>query len=270
MIDVHARLIRHLEQDAGLDREIEFLPERRGDRRAQGQPPGPGRARARGRDGLLQDPPVHARCSSPTCPRTSTSRTTSSATSRRRSRSATASRCEATACAARSSPPSSPTSSSTARARRSRSGSARRPAPRRRSSPAGYAVAREVFDMRAFWSAIEALDNEVEAGTQLQMLIEGRRLVERATRWLVQASGGVIDIEATLQQFEPGARMLSAAIPDVLEGADREWYDSKAAASCETPACRRSWRRAWPACPRCSRCSTSSRSPRRPGASPRR
>ena len=26
MIDVHARLIRHLEQDAGLDREIEFLP----------------------------------------------------------------------------------------------------------------------------------------------------------------------------------------------------------------------------------------------------
>jgi len=92
----------------------------------------------------------------------------------------------------------------------------------------GYAVAREVFDMRAFWSAIEALDNQVEAVTQLQMLLEGRRLVERATRWLVQASGGVIDIEATLQQFEPGARMLSAAIPDVLEGADREWYDSKA------------------------------------------
>ena len=26
MIDVHARLIRHLEQSAGLDREIEFLP----------------------------------------------------------------------------------------------------------------------------------------------------------------------------------------------------------------------------------------------------
>ena len=92
----------------------------------------------------------------------------------------------------------------------------------------GYAVAREVFDMRAFWSAIEALDYVVEAGTQLQMLLEARRLVERATRWLVQASGGAIDIEATLQRFEPGARMLSAAIPDVLEGADREWYDAKA------------------------------------------
>ncbi len=92
----------------------------------------------------------------------------------------------------------------------------------------GYAVAREVFGMRAFWSAVEDLDNKVEAGIQLQMMIEARRLVERATRWLVQASGGAIDIEATLRQFEPGARMLSAAIPDVLEGVDREWYDRKA------------------------------------------
>ena len=91
----------------------------------------------------------------------------------------------------------------------------------------GYAVAREVFDMRAFWSAVEDLDNKVEAGTQLQMLIEGRRLVERATRWLVLASGGTIDIEAALRRFEPGARMLSAAIPDVLEGVDRGWYDNK-------------------------------------------
>jgi glutamate dehydrogenase len=40
----------------------------------------------------------------------------------------------------------------------------------------GYAVAREVFDMRSFWEGVEALDNEVEARVQLQMLIEARRL----------------------------------------------------------------------------------------------
>ncbi len=91
-----------------------------------------------------------------------------------------------------------------------------------------YAVAREVFDMRSFWSAVEDLDNQVEAGTQLQMLIEGRRLVERATRWLVRAGGAGIDIEAMLERFGPGARMLAEALPGVLEGADREWYDGKA------------------------------------------
>ena len=49
-----------------------------------------------------------------------------------------------------------------------------------------FAVAREVFAMRSFWGAVEALDDQVSASVQLEMLIEGRRLVERATRWLVR------------------------------------------------------------------------------------
>ena len=47
-----------------------------------------------------------------------------------------------------------------------------------------YTVARGVFDMRACWAAVERLDNHVEAKVQLDMLIEGRRLVERSARWL--------------------------------------------------------------------------------------
>src|SRR4030088_1801923 len=47
-----------------------------------------------------------------------------------------------------------------------------------------FAVAREVFDMRSFVSEVEALDNLVDAQVQLSMLIESRRLVERASRWL--------------------------------------------------------------------------------------
>ncbi len=52
----------------------------------------------------------------------------------------------------------------------------------------GYAVAREVFEMRSFWSDVERLDNVVDAHVQLMMLIDARRLVERATRWLVRAN----------------------------------------------------------------------------------
>src|SRR5437588_1804530 len=49
----------------------------------------------------------------------------------------------------------------------------------------GYAVARSVFDMPSLWKAVEELDNEVDARVLLELLIEGRRLVERSTRWLV-------------------------------------------------------------------------------------
>ncbi|HTT30277.1 MAG TPA: NAD-glutamate dehydrogenase domain-containing protein, partial [Solirubrobacteraceae bacterium] len=92
-----------------------------------------------------------------------------------------------------------------------------------------YATAREVLDMRSLWAAVEALDNEVSAQTQLEMLIESRRLVERATRWLVRANPYQVSIAQTIRRFEPGARMLAAALPDALEGADREAFDAMAA-----------------------------------------
>ena len=90
-----------------------------------------------------------------------------------------------------------------------------------------YAVAREVFEMRSFWSEVEGLDNKIYAGTQLDMLIEGRRLVERATRWLVRAYPQPIEIEATTAHFLPGARMLADALPGVLEGLDAEAFEHR-------------------------------------------
>jgi glutamate dehydrogenase len=84
-----------------------------------------------------------------------------------------------------------------------------------------YAVAREIYDMRAFWTEIEALDNEVDANTQLAMLIEARRLVERATRWLARANPGSIDIAAKTETYRAGAATLADALPEVLDGGDR-------------------------------------------------
>ncbi len=132
MVDVHARLIRHLEQTAGLDREIEFLPsdEVIDERKSAHQglvAPELAVVMAYCKIHLYQQlldsdlpedeylghdleryfpPPLPERYSE---------------------------QMQTTACGARSSRPSSPTSSSTAPARRSRSGSARRPARRPRS-----------------------------------------------------------------------------------------------------------------------------------------
>jgi glutamate dehydrogenase len=91
-----------------------------------------------------------------------------------------------------------------------------------------YAVAREVFDMRSFWGEVEALDNQVDPKAQLMMLIEGRRLVERATRWLVRSNPRAIDIEQAIERFEPGAKRMAQALPDVLDGGDREAFDKRA------------------------------------------
>ncbi|MDQ3590646.1 MAG: NAD-glutamate dehydrogenase, partial [Actinomycetota bacterium] len=49
-----------------------------------------------------------------------------------------------------------------------------------------YTAAREAFGLRDLWAQIEALDARVEAQTQIRMLLDARKLVERASRWLLR------------------------------------------------------------------------------------
>jgi glutamate dehydrogenase len=60
------------------------------------------------------------------------------------------------------------------------------------------------------------------------MLIDGRRLVERSTRWLVRSRPrGEIDVAQTAARFSGPARSLAAALPGALDGHDREIFDAR-------------------------------------------
>ncbi|HLJ02308.1 MAG TPA: NAD-glutamate dehydrogenase [Solirubrobacteraceae bacterium] len=93
-----------------------------------------------------------------------------------------------------------------------------------------YAVAREVFGMREFWESVERLDNVIDASVQIDMLLEGRRLVERAARWLVHSNPHAIDVQGTIEHFTPGAERLAQALPGPLEGSLRERFEEREAA----------------------------------------
>ena len=92
-----------------------------------------------------------------------------------------------------------------------------------------YTVAREVFDLRALWTSIEELDASIPAGVQLDMLLEGRKLVERATRWLVRSRPRPLDIAAEIARFAPGAALLAETLRGLLHGADRAALERAAA-----------------------------------------
>jgi glutamate dehydrogenase len=85
-----------------------------------------------------------------------------------------------------------------------------------------YAAARDIFEMRPQWDEIEALDNRVAADVQIEMLLAGRRLVERGSRWLLAHRKRPLDIGATVQFFAPGARVLYGAVPRLLGPSDLE------------------------------------------------
>jgi glutamate dehydrogenase len=79
-----------------------------------------------------------------------------------------------------------------------------------------------VFGMRPQWAAIEALDNEVKAEVQLKMLLEGRRLIERGSRWLLRNQRAPMDIASTTERYAAGAATLYEKVPELLDPADLE------------------------------------------------
>jgi glutamate dehydrogenase len=83
-----------------------------------------------------------------------------------------------------------------------------------------YAVAVAVFEMRGFWDEVEGLDDLVDDDTQFKLLLEGRRLVTRASRWLVGNRPPPLDIAAAVADYAPGAASLREALPELLRGLD--------------------------------------------------
>ena len=85
-----------------------------------------------------------------------------------------------------------------------------------------YACAREIFEMRPLWTEIEALDTRCDSSVQITLLLEGRRLVERASRWLLGNRPRELDIASTVRHFRPGAMALYASITRLLAPEDAE------------------------------------------------
>jgi glutamate dehydrogenase len=84
-----------------------------------------------------------------------------------------------------------------------------------------YTAAREIFGMRAVWQAIESLDNRVITSVQLEMLIEARRLLDRATLWLLRHSLGPVDIAATIARYGIHSAPLAERLPRLLKNGER-------------------------------------------------
>jgi glutamate dehydrogenase len=91
-----------------------------------------------------------------------------------------------------------------------------------------WLVAREVFDMSAFWYQVEALEGSgVGIGAQITLLLEGRKLTERAARWLLHNRRPPFDIEATVGFFADGVRTVRSGLPRLLTGRDLAGFDER-------------------------------------------
>ncbi len=92
---------------------------------------------------------------------------------------------------------------------------------------AAWLVARAVFDMPGFWAGVEALDGEVDPAVQVRAMLEGRKLTERAARWLLAFRRPPFDVRATCDFFAAGVLTVAAGLPKLLAGLDLIGFDER-------------------------------------------
>lgn len=87
-------------------------------------------------------------------------------------------------------------------------------------------AARAIFRLGTVWDAVEALDNRVPADVQTRMRLHSRRLVERGTRWLLGNRPQPLQLQETIEFFAERVEQVWSELPQLLRGADQEWYRS--------------------------------------------
>jgi glutamate dehydrogenase len=92
---------------------------------------------------------------------------------------------------------------------------------------AAWLVARAVFDMPGFWAQVEELDGKVGTEVQVRATLEGRKLTERAARWLLAFRRPPFDVQATYDFFAAGVLTVAAGLPKLLAGRDLAGFDER-------------------------------------------
>ena len=92
-----------------------------------------------------------------------------------------------------------------------------------------FVVCREVFDMSGFMEQVEALDNVVDTHLQTKLYLEFRRLMDRSVRWFLNNQSLTGRIEEEIERFSGPVNAIRPKLGDVLLAGERDRFEGQAA-----------------------------------------
>jgi glutamate dehydrogenase len=90
-----------------------------------------------------------------------------------------------------------------------------------------WLVARDVFAMPEFWRQVEGLAGRADVGVRIELVLEARKLMERASRWLLMNRRSPFGIAEMVRSLGPGVTTVRSGIPKLLAGRDLASYEER-------------------------------------------
>ena len=86
-----------------------------------------------------------------------------------------------------------------------------------------YAVAQDVFDLPGLWASAQGL----EPPAQNAVLLEARRLLDRAVRWLLRGRRSTIDVAGDTARLRPVLAELIPRVPELFVGVEAQGLQAR-------------------------------------------
>ncbi len=93
-----------------------------------------------------------------------------------------------------------------------------------------YAVAHQIYAGDEYWRAIEALDNQLPASLQYRLMMLPIGLLKHATGWIAGSAYAARPLQQAVDRFSAAIRELEGALPQLLPPSYREDWDRTVAA----------------------------------------
>lgn len=90
-----------------------------------------------------------------------------------------------------------------------------------------YTVVRDSFNLRELWSEIEELKGKVEAKVQIELYQEVQQLIERAALWFLRNQPQPLDVEKSVELYKPGIEKVWGCLEKILSPVAMKHYKQR-------------------------------------------
>jgi glutamate dehydrogenase len=91
-----------------------------------------------------------------------------------------------------------------------------------------YAVVTEIYGLPALWDEIRALDTALDSAVADEMVLESRRLLDRASRWLLTNRPQPLQVGSTIARFAGTVAEIAPQVLDLVLGREKESVNAHA------------------------------------------
>ncbi|QNK80497.1 NAD-glutamate dehydrogenase [Nakamurella sp. PAMC28650] len=92
-----------------------------------------------------------------------------------------------------------------------------------------YSVVTAVFGLPELWADIAAHDNLIPSACQDTMLLQARRLLDRASRWILTHREAPLDVASEIERYSAAVTQLTPRMPRLVRGVEHQNVRSDAA-----------------------------------------